>query len=57
MPPGGARDYYEWNLVVEFLVTRRGYSLERLLEPEVTLDAARAEMLAWRAGETRSDRP
>ena len=49
LPPGGARDYYEWNLVVEFLVTRRGHDLELLLRPEVTLEAARAEMLAWHA--------
>jgi len=44
---GRARDYYEWNLVVEYLLVERGYSLDQIFDESVTLDVAREQMMSW----------
>ncbi len=46
-----AREYYEWNLVVEYLITERGYSFSEVMADNVTFGAARRQMMAWSAGE------
>jgi hypothetical protein len=48
---GRAREYYEWNLVVEYLIAERGYSFSEVMADSVTLDASREQMMAWSAGE------
>lgn len=42
-----ARDFYESHVLVEYLATQQGISLDGLLEADVTRDAARGDMLAW----------
>jgi hypothetical protein len=50
---GRAREYYEWNMIVEFLVVERGYSFDQIMDGSLTLDAARDQMMSWYDGADR----
>jgi hypothetical protein len=42
-----ARDFWEWQLLVEFLGEVEGYTLADLIREEVTESSAREQMMAW----------
>jgi len=42
-----AREYYGWNLVMEFLSDELGYTFTEIHAPETTLDEATSQMMAW----------
>jgi hypothetical protein len=48
-----AREFYEWNLVVEYLSVERGYSFDQIMDDSVTLDVARDQMMSWYGGSNR----
>lgn len=43
----GARGYYRWSLIVEYLSTVRGYSFNDIMDEGVTLAVADADMMSW----------
>jgi hypothetical protein len=43
----GARDYYRWGLIVEYLSVELGYSFADIMSDDVTLASAGAQMTAW----------
>lgn len=43
----GAREYYRWSLVVEFLCEEMDYSFDAVMRADVTLDESTTRMLTW----------